>query len=293
MFTRQAANLAQTLFLSGMPQAAVAGAQSILGQCTASLEHRGPVKLDYTRPCSRMLTQSNASACPDLPPESFPPLPIGPELAEAGDDPLNPERPKTPLPVEHDLLRPPALPGPGEGNRPPLLGEPPLPGGNHLPGEYISIDRRLRTISVNANDRRRHAAFPIDRNRPNRFHSLNYTSEVVKNDDNGDPLEISIVERLNSTQWKLIIRKLKQIDIVTDVTYSGGTISIAKKTAYVFAPEDISDGVIELNPFTFLSGAELTAAGLEFTAGTGYAFSIEAIEDVVVPAEECPAPPPE
>ena len=77
MFTRQAQQLHENLWQGGLsaPQAnAIANA---LGQCRATLEHRGPIQLDYTSPKMKLIQPESADIeFPDIqlqPPESFPP----------------------------------------------------------------------------------------------------------------------------------------------------------------------------------------------------------------------------
>ena len=78
MFTRQAPSLANSLIQGGMPAQQASTLQNLMGQCRAPLEHRGPVRFDYTRQKMRQINQGPGQEAPRRsgggpPPDQFPP----------------------------------------------------------------------------------------------------------------------------------------------------------------------------------------------------------------------------
>lgn len=300
MFTRQAPNIAESLFLSGLPQASVAAAQNFIGQCRAFIEHRGPIRFDYTNPNFRLIT---ASAAPinnhgsGPPPDEFPGEEPGPEEDENGEDPLNPRRPQKPEPPEHNPNQPPPPPGPGEG-------EPRGPGEagrrDYRPGSYIGITKRFKTIYVNHDDERRHTVWPNGRTEADVINSVDFRAEVrdenfeiVDLASDKNVIDLDIIERTKETLWRLYVRDLHPVDIVTNVLYDSenAQIVVEKKTALVFKPTDTAGTTIELVDVEYLTDATLGASTLDFTKKTVRAISPEAnVAAVSVPLAECPAP---
>lgn len=297
MFTRQAPNIAESLFLSGLPQASVAAAQNLLGQCRAFIEHRGPVRFDYSNPNFRLITPSSApinNHGSGPPPDDFPDDDAGPEEDEGGDDPLDPKRPQDPNPVEHQPVQPAPPPGPGEG-------EPRGAGGagrrEYRAGSYISITKRFKTIYVNNDDERRHAVWPVGLTEANTINSVNFNSEVRDEDfeliargaDN-NVIDLDIIERAQETLFRLYVKYLKPVEIVTGVEYDseGEQILITKKSALVFKPADIAGTSIPLVAVEYLTDATLGATTLDFTKKTAKVFSPEEdAETVSIPLADC------
>lgn len=95
MFTRQASSIGNNLVQSGMPTQQAASLQGLVGQCRAPLEHRGPIKLDYTRQSMRQISQGQIFP-PGLSPLSFPELGLPPQTFPPTDTPpqADPEPPE-------------------------------------------------------------------------------------------------------------------------------------------------------------------------------------------------------
>lgn len=301
MFTRQAPNIAESLFLSGLPQASVAAAQNLLGQCRAFIEHRGPIRFDYTNPNFRLITApisgiNNHGSGPA--PDQFPPDEPGPEEDETGDDPNNPRRPQNPAPPEHDPIQPGPPPGPGEGDP----GDPGRAGGGreYRPGSYIGITKRFKTVYVHNDDTRRHTVWPSGLTEPNVINSVGFRAEVRDEDfevvdlaSDKNVIDLDIIERTQETLWRLYVRDLHPVSIVTNVLYDSenAQIVIEKKTALVFKPADAAGTSIELVDVEYMTDATLGAGGLEFTKKTARVIAPETDADpVIIPLAECPEP---
>jgi hypothetical protein len=301
MFTRQAPNIAESLFLSGLPQASVAAAQNLLGQCRAFIEHRGPIRFDYTNPLFRLIPSSaapinNHGSGP--PPEDFPPEEPGPEEEEIGDDPLNPRRPQNPTPVEHDPIQQPPLAGPGEGDP----GDPGRAGGGreYRAGSYIGITKRYKTVSVLNDDQRRHAVWPSGLSAAGEIGSVDYRSEardelfkIIPRGGDNSFIELEIQDRPRESLWRLYVKNLKLTTFVTAVNYDSESsqIVIEKKSAWVFNPQEVENTYISLVDVEYLTDATLGASTLDFTKKTAKVIAPEEdAETVSIPLAECPAP---
>ena len=124
MFTRQAPQINESLWQGGLSPAQAHAITNLLGQCRATLEHRGPIIIDYTSPNMKLVTPEIAKfEFPDIqlqPPEAIPPRPDGmPPMEE-----LPPWSP--------DPFPPPTGPEyPGTGNRPGIPTYPENPGGGN------------------------------------------------------------------------------------------------------------------------------------------------------------------
>ena len=112
MFSRQTPTLDNALWQGGLSPAQAHVIANALGQCRATLDHRGPVQIDYTSPDMKLIMPEPAQIqFPDIqlqPPESFPPRPVNPNFPY-----LPPEEEPPYLP---DPLPPPTFPeypGPG------------------------------------------------------------------------------------------------------------------------------------------------------------------------------------
>lgn len=115
MFTRQAQQMNESLWQGGLSAAQAHVVANALGQCRQTLEHRGPVQIDYTTPQMKLVTPELADIqFPELqlqPPESIPPRPRRPDIPN-----LPPEEE---IPYDPDPLPPPQGPQyPGSGNNP-------------------------------------------------------------------------------------------------------------------------------------------------------------------------------
>lgn len=291
MFTRQAPNIAESLFLSGLPQAAVAAAQNFVGQCRAAIEHRGPVQFDYTNPRFRFISPQFAPINPHgngPAPQNFPEEDPGPE-----EEPAKPIRPQNPSPPEHAPEQPGPRPGPGEE-------EPWDPGlaGNrdYRPGSYIGITKRSKTVFVQHDDSRRHPVWPAGRTVPNEIGSVKFRSEtrdenfeVLRANAQDTFLEIEIQERTRETLWRLWVKKLKQRDIITNIYLDpeGGAITVVKESAWVFDPTPLPDDGIALGSIQYVSDVTLGATDLEFTRRSAVVFTSDDADVVTIPLADC------
>ena len=122
MFSRQTPTLDNALWQGGISAAQAHVIANALGQCRATLDHRGPVQIDYTSPEMRLILPEPAQASfPTIqlqPPEAIPPEPSLPEF-----EPFVPE--------ELPPFEPPPLPPPNFPDYPsfgPLPPPPPFPG---------------------------------------------------------------------------------------------------------------------------------------------------------------------
>jgi hypothetical protein len=297
MFTRQAANIAQALYLSGIPQASAAAAQNLMGQCRGFIEHRGPVRFDYTNPNFRLITPplapltSGGGSGP--PPEDFPPQDPGPSEEEQGEDPLDPPRPQDPEPPEHRRPQQPPFPGPGEG-------EPGFWSGtkDYYESDYTRINKRLRTISVRATDLRRHAVFPLNLNRANTFHSVDFKAHNFENGQRVDPLNpnarvtLEIEDRRDETAWNLRIKNLEVVDVLTDVALEqavGGDwqLKFTKRSVRAFSPDPAVFVTFTMQSVNCLTDANLTPGSLDFPATQAWVLKTEAGTDASVPLADC------
>lgn len=142
MFTKQAPSIANSLVQSGMPTQQAASVNSLLGQCRAPLEHRGPVKFDYTRPSMRQIDQG-AIFPPGLSPLSFPELGLPPQdfPPTGGEPPTDQEPPESDLPQRPD---PPSDFAPPEDGQPEPPDDWPMLAGNAvwMGGDNVHINIR-------------------------------------------------------------------------------------------------------------------------------------------------------
>lgn len=92
MFTKQAQAIGNTLFQAGVPAQQAAALQGLFGQCRAPLEHRGPVKFDYTRQSMRQILP-NAIFPPGLSPLSYPSLSPGTQTFPEDQSDFQPSSP--------------------------------------------------------------------------------------------------------------------------------------------------------------------------------------------------------
>ena len=112
MFTRQAQQINESLWQGGLSAAQSHAIANLLGQCRQTLEHRGPVKIDYTSPEMKLISPEAAQIqFPEIqlqPPESFAPRERYPDIP-----------PEELPPYDPDPLPPPNGPQyPGSGNNP-------------------------------------------------------------------------------------------------------------------------------------------------------------------------------
>ena len=117
MFTRQAQQINESLWQGGLSPAQSHAIANLLGQCRQTLDHRGPVQIDYTSPDMKLILPEAAQIqFPDIqlqPPESFPPRPWNP------NPPLEDLPPEEVPKYNPDPLPPPTFPQyPGTGNDP-------------------------------------------------------------------------------------------------------------------------------------------------------------------------------
>lgn len=112
MFTRQAQQMNESLWQGGLSAAQAHVVANALGQCRQTLEHRGPVQIDYTSPQMKLISPESAQVeFPEIqlqPPEAIPPRPRDPTIP-----------PEEEIPYDPDPLPPPQGPQyPGSGNNP-------------------------------------------------------------------------------------------------------------------------------------------------------------------------------
>lgn len=247
MFTYQSPQINQALWLSGLSNQSVAAFQNLIGQCRAALEHRGPVKFDYTKPEMRLIQPGGGAG-------NFGGGPLdGPQTFPAEPD-EQPEEPAMPVPG-HD-------PMPGNNWLPPEhnANEPPQ-GGNDGPGPQDKDKRKqlnpepqadnyLRAknwvLSLSAADRRRHCVFPNGKNANGTVHSVDFKAENIL------PrfIELTIKDNPLDTTFMLDVIDLEQIEIVTDVeldtTATPPAIVFHKVSGWVFDPQTITSDTIEI-----------------------------------------------
>ena len=106
MFSRQTPTLDNALWQGGLSPAQAHVIANALGQCRATLDHRGPVQIDYTSPDMKLIMPESAQIqFPEIqlqPPEAFPPRPEDPSFPDLPPE----ERP----PYQPDPLPPPSFP---------------------------------------------------------------------------------------------------------------------------------------------------------------------------------------
>lgn len=123
MFSRQTPTLDNALWQGGISAAQAHVISNALGQCRATLDHRGPVQIDYTSPDMKLILPSAAQVqFPTIqlqPPEAIPPEPELPDLPDFVPEELPPFDPP-PLPPpnfpDYPSFGPPPLPPPFPGN---------------------------------------------------------------------------------------------------------------------------------------------------------------------------------
>ena len=103
MFSRQTPTLDNALWQGGVSAAQAHVIANALGQCRATLDHRGPVQIDYTSPEMRLILPEPAQVqFPTIqlqPPEAIPPEPELPDFEDF-------------IPEELPPFDPPSLPPP-------------------------------------------------------------------------------------------------------------------------------------------------------------------------------------
>lgn len=101
MFSRQTPTLDNALWQGGLSAAQAHVIANALGQCRATLDHRGPVQIDYTSPDMKLIMPESAQIqFPDIqlqPPESLPPRPENPQFPNLPPEEQPPYQPN-PLP---------------------------------------------------------------------------------------------------------------------------------------------------------------------------------------------------
>jgi hypothetical protein len=112
MFSRQTPTLDNALWQGGLSAAQAHVIANALGQCRQTLDHRGPVQIDYTSPDMKLIMPESAQIqFPDIqlqPPEALPPRPDRPFLPA-----LPPEEEPPYLPDPFPPPSFPEYPGPG------------------------------------------------------------------------------------------------------------------------------------------------------------------------------------
>lgn len=106
MFTRQTQQINESLWQGGLSAAQAHVISNALGQCRQTLDHRGPVSIDYTSPDMKLILPEAAQIqFPQIqlqPPEALPPRPESPNFPNLPPE----ERP----PYQPDPLPPPQFP---------------------------------------------------------------------------------------------------------------------------------------------------------------------------------------
>ena len=106
MFTRQTQQINESLWQGGLSAAQAHAISNLLGQCRQTLDHRGPVSIDYTSPDMKLILPEAAQIqFPGIqlqPPEALPPRPESPNFPNLPPE----ERP----PYQPDPLPPPQFP---------------------------------------------------------------------------------------------------------------------------------------------------------------------------------------
>lgn len=233
MFSRQAPLIGESLFLSGMAAPLASAVQNLVGQCRAPITHRGPITLDYTRPNMRLIT-------PDMAKFGYPDL----DLPEPENFPATPEEKKEDSGIEDD-------PDPPVANRmtpftPPEHRRDELPANNffgfggYFGGPYISVDQQNRTISVNNDDKRRHCVFPVNLNRLDVVHSVDFKGRT----NYPKFFKFTIEDRQKDTLFILTVNHLQEVSFVSDVHYSGDSLVFERKKGFLFDPKDLVPLVI-------------------------------------------------
>lgn len=227
MFTKQASTLANSLASSGMPAQQASSVQNMVGQCQAPLTHRGPVKIDYTRPYMREINQGFIPP-PGMSPFSFPSL--GPEPQNfppyEGDIP-----PDSLGPPEEDGNTlgdpPPAGTPPEESFPPPPYGWPDGQGNAvWLTGGDIKVEQKIfNGLSI----------FNLNFSDDLRFRTRQFVTDVFIDGDN------IVVEKRKYRAFTLgstlptntTLATFKEQDRVTDVYSTGSSLLKDTKTVKV------------------------------------------------------------
>lgn len=215
MFTRQAQQLNNNLWQGGLSPAQADAIANLLGQCRAPIEHRGPVQLDYSVPDMKLISPDVADVVlPEIqlqPPEILPPRPPSPTF----------QPPETPEPYAPDPLPPPQPQFAGTGNNP----------GNSYPtyyggsiGNRLGIPRWLDGLLKDAG--RAWRTFTGDTNR--RLDNI----ESFTPEDIVDALSDSLHDWLEEETGEDSDYG-ENITVVTGITLSGSTLSVATKTVKV------------------------------------------------------------
>jgi len=115
MFSRQTPTLDNALWQGGLSAAQAHVISNALGQCRQTLEHRGPIQVDYSSPDMKLIMPESAQIqFPEIqlqPPEALPPRSNVPNYPDIPPEELPPYNP--------DPLPPPQGPEyPGSGNNP-------------------------------------------------------------------------------------------------------------------------------------------------------------------------------
>lgn len=216
MYTLQAPAIHTALTQGGVAPAQASQIQNLFGQCRQPLEHRGPVKIDYTSPDMRLVT-------PEVAKQRYPTLNLNPPEGLGRRRGGGPQRPPEEKP----------RPGPGGPFVP--NPEPELPELPRIPeytgGDYIEVADQK--ISLIADDRRRHPVFADNKK------SIQSVTFVSKS-DNEEVLALEIDERNRDTEFALRF-EVGQITYIKSIRLDvdNNKLYIERGSAYAFKPTDI------------------------------------------------------
>ena len=240
MFTRQAPQINESLWQGGLSPAQAHAITNLLGQCRATLEHRGPIIIDYTSPNMKLVTPEIAKfEFPDIqlqPPEAIPPRPDGmPPIEE-----LPPWSP--------DPFPPPTGPEyPGTGNRPGIPTYPENPGGGNgngngncdcsdgtdgkdgdkvKQGDYIKITgTNPKVINLDHDDSGgNYCVFEDDKVKGIKYEASNSSQDPCDGTEDEPAWTLSLKEDTGKTRWDLASPDMQCIaDYLKDLWLGGGT----------------------------------------------------------------------
>ena len=266
MFTRQAPQINESLWQGGLSPAQAHAITNLLGQCRATLEHRGPIIIDYTSPNMRLVTPEIAKfEFPDIqlqPPEAIPPRPDGlPPIEELP-------------PWEPDPFPPPPGPEyPGTGNRPGIPTDQPDGGGGNAEcycedgkdgkdgdtveeGDYIKITDKgnnKKEIALDHDDAGGiHCIFDYENEQVKgiQYKATNSAQDPCEGEEDEPVWKLSVNDNENDTTWDLaspdmqcIADYLKDlwlgggnnnnVQVVTGISFDGSSLSFQKKNVTV------------------------------------------------------------
>ena len=280
MFTRQTQQINENLWQGGLSAAQAHAISNLLGQCRQTLDHRGPVQIDYTTPDMKLIMPESAQIqFPEIqlqPPESLPPRPENPEFPDLPPEERPPYQPN-PLPPPQF----PQYPGPGGGSNNPGTqvgvividgqdgtdGLDGLDGDTVEEGDYIKITDKgnnKKEIALDHDDSSgTYCVFENDKVKGIKYEATNSAQDPCVGSEDTPEWTLSLNDSDPSkTTWDLaspdmqcVVDYIKdlltgegdkyRVDVVTGISFDGSSLSYQTRKCTVLDKGDETDTPID------------------------------------------------